>query len=41
MCLAIVNDGLTMMERLQRTGSFLPKGVAHANSIGGLTGTAQ
>ncbi len=26
---AVVNDGLTMMERLKRTGSFLPKGVAY------------
>jgi len=30
----IVNDGLTMMERLKRTGSFLPKGVACAINDG-------
>jgi len=28
----IVNDGLTMMERMQQTGSFLPRGVAYAIS---------
>ena len=27
---AVLNDGLAMMERMLRTGSFLPKGVAYA-----------
>ena len=27
---AVLNDCLTMMERMLRTGSFLPKGVAYA-----------
>ena len=30
----LVGDGLSMMERMQRTGSFLPKGVAYAISEG-------
>ena len=29
-----MSDGLTMMERMERTGSFLPKGVAYAIDSG-------
>ena len=35
MSAAIQNDGLNMMERMKRTGSFLPKGVAYATNYGG------
>ena len=34
MAVAVIHDGLSMMERLERTGSMLPKGVAYAINSG-------